>query len=37
MGNDDLHRQASVIDDDICAECTELRRRCREPYGNPPA
>lgn len=29
----ELMRQASMIDDDICSECGELRRLAREPYG----
>lgn len=33
QARDDLFRQASAIDDEMCAECSELRRLCREPYG----
>ena len=33
---DDLFRQASAIDEEICSECTNLRRLAREPYGTAP-
>lgn len=33
QARDELYRQASMIDDDICHECNELRRLARLPVG----